>query len=69
MYKTSTQTLLNLLIAACCATPLAIILPHIGPNAIIALLTTTVTVLLVQVAILRRDLSVLRDKISGEEKA
>jgi len=56
------------LIAAACATPLAMLLPHIGPNAIIALLSATVTVLLVQVAILRRDLSVLKDQMGGAQK-
>jgi len=44
------------------------LLPHIGPNAIIALLSATVTVLLVQVAILRRDLSVLKDQMGGAQK-
>jgi hypothetical protein len=56
------------LVAVVCAVPLAALLAKSGPNAVIALLTTIVTVLLLQVAFLRRDLSTLKEKITGEQK-
>jgi hypothetical protein len=69
MHKTSPQSLASLLLAAACAIPLAEILSKSGPNAIVALLSAIATVLLIQVATLRRDLSLLKDQIKRDPKA
>jgi hypothetical protein len=68
MYKASPKNLLSLLVAVVCAIAMAIVLAKSGPSAVIALLSTTVTVLLLQVAFLRRDLSTLKDQVTEKQK-
>jgi hypothetical protein len=68
MYNASPRNLLSLIIAAVCAIAMATVLAKTGPSAVIALLSTTVTVLLLQVAFLRRDLSILKDQVSENRK-
>lgn len=62
------KNVLSLLVAVACAVPLAAVVAKEGPNAAIALLSTTVTVLFLQVAFLRRDLSSLKDQVSDDDK-
>ena len=61
------KNLLSLLIAVACALPLGAVVAKEGPNAAIALLSTTVTVLFLQVAFLRRDLSSLKNQLSDQD--
>jgi len=69
MHKTSPQSLGSLLIAAACAILLAFILAKSSPNALAALLSVVATVLLIQVATLRRDISHLKDQVNGGSKS
>jgi uncharacterized oligopeptide transporter (OPT) family protein len=68
MNKITPKNLLSLLVAAACAVPLAAVVAKSGPNAGIVLLSTIVTVLLLQVSFLRRDLSTLKDQTEGDRK-
>ena len=68
MQKTNPQSLASLLVAAACAILLASILAHSSPNALAALLSVVATVLLIQVATLRRDISILKDQFKGGSK-
>jgi uncharacterized oligopeptide transporter (OPT) family protein len=68
MHKIYPQSLASLLIAAACAILLACILAKSSPNALAALLSVVATVLLIQVATLRRDISVLKDQLKGDSK-
>jgi hypothetical protein len=63
MHKIYPQSLVSLLIAAACAIPLAGMLAKSSPNALVALLSVIATLLLIQVAALRRDVSVLKDQL------
>jgi uncharacterized oligopeptide transporter (OPT) family protein len=69
MHKTYPQSLGSLLIAAACAILLAFILAKSSPNALAALLSVVATVLLIQVATLRRDLSMLKDQLKNDSKS
>ena len=69
MNKTTPQSLASLLIAAACAVLLAFILAKSSPNALAALLSVVATILLIQVATLRRDISHLKDQVKGESKS
>ena len=69
MHKTYPHSLGSLLIAAACAILLAFILAKSSPNALAALLSVVATVLLIQVATLRRDLSVLKDQLKNDSKS
>jgi len=69
MHKISPKNLLSLVVAAACAVPLSAVVAKTGPNAGIVLLSTIVTVLLLQVAFLRRDLSTLKDQTEGSRKS
>jgi hypothetical protein len=69
MHKTSPQSLASLMIAAACAVLIATMLAKSSPNALAALLSVVATVLLIQVATLRRDLSMLKDRFKNEPKA
>ncbi len=68
MQKTTPQSLASLLVAAACAILLACILAQSSPNALAALLSLVATVLMIQVATLRRDLSLLKDQVKQERK-
>jgi len=68
MRKLPPQNLFNLLISVMCATALAIVITKSGPNPLIAMLSAFVTVLCVQLAFVRRELSKLKDEISPHEK-
>ncbi len=68
MYKAIPNNLLSLFVAMACAVPLAAVIAKSGPNAAIALLSITVTALLLQVAFLRRDLSTLKSQLTGEDE-
>jgi len=68
MQKTSPQSLASLLVAAVCAILLACMLAKSSPNALAALLSVIATVLLIQVATLRRDISVLKNQLKNERK-
>ena len=68
MQKATPKNLLSLLVAVVCAIALATVLAKSGPSAVIALLSTMVTVLLLQVAFLRRDLSILKDQVVENRK-
>jgi uncharacterized membrane protein len=68
MSKTSPKNLYNLLISAVCAMALAIVLTKPGINPVIAVLSTFVTVLCLQVAFLRRELSALKDQIKANKR-
>jgi hypothetical protein len=48
-----------------CAIALAFVLTKSGPNSVIAVLCAFVTVLCVQIAFLRRELSELKNSVSG----
>ena len=69
MHKTTPQSLASLLIAAACAVLLAFILAKSSPNALAALLSVVATVLLIQVATLRRDISLLKNQVKHDHKA
>jgi hypothetical protein len=69
MHKTSTQTLLSLLMATTCAIALSAVLTKSGPSAAIAVLSTVITVLSLQLAFLRRDLSALKDQMVSGKKS
>jgi hypothetical protein len=69
MHKIYPQSLASLLIAATCAILLAEMLAKSSPNALIALLSVIATVLLIQVAALRCDISVLKDQIKRSPEA
>lgn len=68
MSKATPKNLLSLLVAVVCAIAMATVLAKSGPSAVIVLLSTTVTVLLLQVAFLRRDLSTLKEQVVDRQK-
>jgi hypothetical protein len=65
MQKTSSPNLINLLISTICAVALAAVLIKSGSTVVTAVLSTFVTVLCLQIAFLRREISVLKDQISS----
>ena len=69
MHKISPKNLFSLLVAVACAVPLSTVVAKSSPNAGIVLLSTIVTVLLLQVAFLRRDLSILKDQTEDNRKS
>jgi hypothetical protein len=69
MHKMCPKNILSLIVATACAVPLSFVVAKTGPNAAVALLTTIVTVLLLQVAFLRRDLSNLKDQTTAARKS
>jgi hypothetical protein len=68
MPKTSTKNLLSLLVATTCAIALSAVLAKSGPSAAVAVLSTVMTALSLQMAFLRRDLSVLKEQTMGDKK-
>ena len=68
MHKTTSPNIYNLLISAVCAVGLAAVLIEVGSNEVIAMLSTFITVLCVQVAFLRREVSVLKDQMTMDKR-
>jgi hypothetical protein len=67
MNKLHLHNLLYLLISVVCAVALAIVLTHSSPNSLVAVLCAFVTVLCVQIAFLRQELSTLKDQMTGSK--
>jgi hypothetical protein len=67
MTKLHLHNLLYLLISVVCAVALAIVLTHSSPNSLVAVLCAFVTVLCVQIAFLRQELSTLKDQMTGSK--
>ena len=65
MRKYDLQNLAYLLISAVCAVVVSIVLSKSSPNSALAALCIFVTVLCVQIALLRHEVSALKDQISG----
>jgi FtsH-binding integral membrane protein len=69
MPKTSTQTLLSLLVATTCAISLSVVLAKSGPSAAVAVLSTVITALSLQLAFMRRDLSALKEQTQDKKNS
>ena len=67
MRKYDLQNLTYLVISAICAVVLSVVLTKSSPNTAVAALCIFVTVLCVQIAILRRELYALKDQVSGSK--
>ncbi len=67
MRKYDLQNLVYLLISAVCAIVVSVVLTKTSPNSALAALCIFVTVLCVQIALLRRELAALKGQISGNK--
>jgi hypothetical protein len=67
MSKLHVPNLIYLLISAICAVALSFVLTHSSPNSLVAVLCAFVTVLCVQIALLRRELTVLKEQVLGDK--
>jgi len=68
MRKLHFQNIFNLVISALCAVALAGVLTKSSPNTLVVVLCTFVTVLCLQVAFLRRELTELKDQLTGNKE-
>jgi hypothetical protein len=67
MPKIDLQTIAYLLISVVCAIVVSVVLSKSTPNCAVAALCIFVTVLCVQIAFLRRELSDLKGQVSGSK--
>jgi len=69
MRKLDLQNLSYLLMCVVCALVVSLVLTRTSPNSAVAALCVFVTVLCVQIAFLRRELSQLKDQVSGHKSS